>query len=84
MDITSMMACWTEQMGFPLIKVEKETFTDNEVTVDISQKWWLSDGSEPDKQQLWTVPLKASSGGEASLHTFVGEKHTIKIPLENG
>lgn len=83
MNVTEMMRCWTEQMGYPLIKVEKETFMDNEAVLEVSQKWWLSDGSAPDKQQLWTVPLKVNAGGEVSLNTFSTQNHTIKVRLPN-
>lgn len=61
--------------------MEAETFSDTKVLLEISQKWFLSDGSEPEPPQVWTVPLKVSTGGDVSLHMFRGEA-TDKLSVE--
>lgn len=90
MPVKEMMASWTEQMGFPLIKVTGETWESDKVTLDLEQSWFLSDGSsvEGDDEKKWCIPiLTCTETGTQKDMIFMREKTaTVAIPLssENG
>jgi len=86
MPIAEMMASWTEQMGFPLVKVVGEDWKANEVTLTLEQTWFLTDGSEPPedgKEKLWTIPIMSctSSGTQQDIMLMREKSATITIPL---
>ena len=44
-DINKMMSTWTLVKGYPYVKVVKEEWADNRVTITLEQAWFLQDGS---------------------------------------
>jgi len=88
MPIQEMMASWTEQMGFPLVRVVGETWKDNEVTFELDQTWFLADGSDltdEESKKMWTIPIMTcTEDGTQDDMTFMREKTaTITIPLSS-
>mmetsp|Transcript_17250 Transcript_17250/g.23737 ORF Transcript_17250/g.23737 Transcript_17250/m.23737 type:complete len:895 (-) Transcript_17250:165-2849(-) len=88
MPVKEMMASWTEQMGFPLLRVTKETWEDDKVTLELEQTWFLSDGSELSEEEAkkkWCIPLlTCTEDGTQADMTFMREKSaTVTIPLSN-
>lgn len=88
MPIQAMMKSWTEQMGFPVLKVLKEDFKDDQVVLELEQSWFLSDGSPVDEEgakKLWTIPiLTCSAAGTQQDMTLMRERTaTVSIPLED-
>ena len=86
MPVQEMMASWTEQMGFPLVKVTKEDWQDDKVVLELEQSWFLADGSEcpaDAKNKLWTIPiLTCTQEGTQADMVFMREKTaTLTIPL---
>lgn len=86
MPVGEMMASWTEQMGFPFLRILSEDWKDNKVTFKLEQKWFLSDGSELDaagEAKKWTIPiLTCTSTGKQEDMTLMREKNaSITIPL---
>jgi puromycin-sensitive aminopeptidase len=86
MPIQEMMASWTEQMGFPLVKVVKEDWQDDKVVLELEQSWFLADGSEcPEsgKDKLWTIPIltKTSAGTQADMILMREKTASVTIPL---
>ena len=67
-DIPSIMSTWTEQMGFPLVKVEQvEGAEGGKMKLKFTQSWFLADGSfdaEKDEDKIWTIPLAIQVGGQ--------------------
>lgn len=61
MPISELMASWTEQMGFPLLKVVKEDWQDDKVVLELEQIWFLADGSTVPEEKLWGKPLNGRS-----------------------
>ncbi|CAM9875213.1 unnamed protein product, partial [Discosporangium mesarthrocarpum] len=87
-DIGQLMRSWTEQMGHPMIKVTKETWTPTSVTLELQQSWFLADGSEPEKgeAQLWTVPLLVSTGSgekKAEVELMTEETYILEASCRN-
>ena len=88
MPVQEMMASWTEQMGFPLVKVIKEDWQDDKVVLELEQSWFLADGSEipvpaDGKEKLWTIPIMTcSKNGTQADMVFMREKTcSVTIPL---
>lgn len=87
MPIQEMMASWTEQMGFPIVKVLAEDWQDDKVILELEQSWFLADGSElpqDGKDKVWTIPiLTATPAGVSTDMVLMREKTaTITIPLK--
>lgn len=88
MPIPEMMASWTEQMGFPLVKVIGEDWQDDKVVLTLEQSWFLSDGSEPPedgKDKLWTIPIISctNSGAQQDMILMREKTATVTIPLKS-
>jgi len=86
MPIADMMASWTEQMGFPLVKVVGEDWQEDKVVLTLEQSWFLTDGSEPPvdgKDKTWTIPIMSctSAGTQQDLVLMREKTATITIPL---
>lgn len=86
MPVGEMMKSWTEQMGFPMIAVTKETWKDDSVELELEQKWFLSDGSaltDEEAKKKWTIPILTCTGAGTQVDmTLMREQTaTIKIPL---
>lgn len=86
MPVKEMMASWTEQMGFPLVKIVKENWQDDKVTFELEQSWFLSDGSTSENEsKTWTIPIMTCTDtGTQSDIIFMREKTaTVEIPLSS-
>jgi len=88
MPVAEMMTSWTEQMGFPLLRVTDETWSSDSVTLKLDQVWFLSDGgelTEEEKKKKWQIPiLTCTESGNQEDIVFMREKNvSITIPLSN-
>jgi puromycin-sensitive aminopeptidase len=88
LPVAEMMASWTEQKGFPLVKVISEDWQDDKVVLELEQSWFLADGAEiPDdgKSKLWTIPIITitSAGTQEDMTLMREKKATITIPLKS-
>ena len=88
MPIGELMKSWTEQMGFPMITVKKETWKPDCVELELEQQWFLSDGCELEPEEAekkWTIPiLTCTADGTQADMTLMREKvATITIPLSS-
>lgn len=88
LPVGEMMKSWTEQMGFPLLQVLNETWEDHQLTLELSQDWFLSDGSalsDEDQQKQWCVPIltSTSAGPVADMMVMREKTATITIPLSS-
>jgi len=89
MPVAEMMASWTEQMGFPMLKVVEEDWQSDKVTLKLEQSWFLSDGSELDAEgaaKKWTIPIMTcTADGAQTDMTLMREKTaSITIPISEG
>jgi len=88
MPVGEMMTSWTEQMGFPLLKVTKESWEETSVTLELEQVWFLSDGAEltPDEAaKKWTIPIMTctSDGTQQDMVLMRDRTASITIPLSS-
>jgi puromycin-sensitive aminopeptidase len=88
MPVAEMMASWTEQMGFPLLKVVKEDWQDDKVVLELEQSWFLADGSdlpEDGKNKLWTIPILTCTpaGTQEDMVVMREKTASVTIPLKS-
>ena len=88
MPVGEMMTSWTEQMGFPLLKVTKETWEETSVTLELEQMWFLSDGGEltaDEAMKKWTIPIMTctSNGTQQDMVLMRESVASITIPLSS-
>jgi len=84
MPVGELMKSWTEQMGFPMISVTKETWSDTSVELELEQQWFLSDGTKGDDAgKKWTIPILTctAEGIQADMTLMRETTATITIPL---
>jgi hypothetical protein len=79
------MASWTEQM----VKVTKETWQNDKVTLELEQLWFLSDGgglTAEETERKWTVPvITCTADGTQKDIVYMREKTaTIALPVQKG
>mmetsp|Transcript_85496 Transcript_85496/g.147813 ORF Transcript_85496/g.147813 Transcript_85496/m.147813 type:complete len:889 (-) Transcript_85496:87-2753(-) len=70
--IDQMMGSWTEQMGFPLLKVLNDP-SDGSDAVEVEQCWFLADGSiqAGDDSKAWFTPVLMGSDKGTAPVTFM-------------
>ena len=86
MPVKEMMASWTEQMGFPLIRITGETWETDKVILEVEQSWFLSDGSSVEgDEKLWCIPiLTCTEAGTQNDIIFMREKKAkVEVPLSS-
>eukprot|EP00549_Striatella_unipunctata_P025517 CAMPEP_0118704208 /NCGR_PEP_ID=MMETSP0800-20121206/19082_1 /TAXON_ID=210618 ORGANISM="Striatella unipunctata, Strain CCMP2910" /NCGR_SAMPLE_ID=MMETSP0800 /ASSEMBLY_ACC=CAM_ASM_000638 /LENGTH=712 /DNA_ID=CAMNT_0006606021 /DNA_START=29 /DNA_END=2164 /DNA_ORIENTATION=+ len=88
MPVRHLMASWTEQMGFPMVRITKEIWKEDKVILSLDQNWFLSDGlelTEAEMKKTWTIPILACTAkGMHEDLIFMREKTaSITIPLPN-
>jgi puromycin-sensitive aminopeptidase len=81
-----VMASWTDQMGFPLLTVRALAWAADmsTVTLDLEQRWFLSDGSEQPESasKLWSIPLLVTMGdGDALLHLGLMDSRKLRVTV---
>jgi aminopeptidase N len=79
--IDEMMGSWTEQMGFPLLKVLKDPLESGASEVEVEQSWFLADGSSQpgDDAKTWFVPVICGSDKGTSPVSFLEGSKAGKI-----
>jgi len=88
MPVGELMASWTEQMGFPLLRVTGEKWADDMVTLNLEQVWFLSDGtelSEEEQKKKWCIPIMTctAEGTQSEIVLMREKTATVTIPLAN-
>jgi len=72
-------------MGFPLVRVLKEDWQADKVTLELDQVWFLADGSElseKDAEKKWTIPITTctEAGTQADMTLMREKTATVTIP----
>ena len=62
--VGAVLGSWTDQMGFPVVRVGKARVADDTIKFTVRQSWFLADGSAPPghDSKCWKIPLWASVG----------------------
>lgn len=89
LPVQELMASWTEQMGFPMLKVTKETWEDDKVTLELEQMWFLTDGAEltaEEAERKWTVPVITCTedGIQEDIVYMRVKTASVTVPIKKG
>jgi puromycin-sensitive aminopeptidase len=81
--VEKIMSTWTQQMGFPVLKVNEEKKGDTRV-VTVSQEKFTADGSQDESGSLWMVPVTVStaSSPDSTVHKFVLETKETTVTID--
>ena len=62
--VGAVMSSWTDQLGFPMLRVSKIRPDNGAIKFKVKQKWFLADGSSPpgSDTKSWKIPLLATYG----------------------
>lgn len=55
------MASWTEQMGYPLLRVTKAELSPTVAEITVEQSWFLMDGSSSVSDHATQEPLASTT-----------------------
>ena len=81
--VTSIMNSWTNQMGYPVLRVESNR-TPQELELTLHQERFVYDrllGGDEQEPEVWRVPVAVSSGGgEPTSAVMDGRQARISIP----
>lgn len=87
-DMPTLMATWTEQMGYPYLTIVSERYVaeSRSVELELEQNWFLTDGSstpEENAAKIWSIPLIfATSQSVSDVATVMSSKRQrFSIPV---
>lgn len=82
-DIPTIMASWTQQMGHPYLSVLSEQWSESSLTIELEQNWFLADGGVGTEEKLWNIPVIFATSGAMSESAVImnGKRQTFVIPL---
>ncbi|MBI4550281.1 MAG: M1 family metallopeptidase [Candidatus Omnitrophica bacterium] len=83
--VSSLMAAYTRQPGYPLVSVESRRRGEN-LTLSLEQSRFLFDGAEDRDNLRWKVPVAMTGAGLGKQHlTLLGGRRTsIRLPVPPG
>ncbi|XP_050478927.1 puromycin-sensitive aminopeptidase isoform X1 [Bombus huntii] len=83
-DVRSVMSTWTEQQGFPVVRVQHRQEGSDRI-LSLSQERFLADGSVDTGNSLWIIPISISTSKnpeECVLKALFDEK-TKEFKVKN-
>jgi len=82
-DVAELMRVWTTVTGYPYLKVLSETWSETEVRLTLEQSRFLSDGTEGETSDVWSIPLLFASEDSVSTQAVIMDKkvQTFAIPI---
>ncbi len=76
-DVSGVAASWTDQQGFPLVRVDTRCEAGQQV-VTLAQSRFSSHGADP-SGQLWKIPLRMARGKQMTTLLLDTPQHTLKF-----
>ena len=82
--VTSIMNSWTNQMGYPVLRVESDT-TGKDLELTLHQERFVYDrllGGDEQEPEVWQVPVSVSSGGNEPTSTVMDSRQvSMTVPV---
>mmetsp|Transcript_82526 Transcript_82526/g.238452 ORF Transcript_82526/g.238452 Transcript_82526/m.238452 type:complete len:886 (-) Transcript_82526:40-2697(-) len=72
--VAEMMSSWTQQMGFPVLKVLKDPLAAGATEIEVEQSWFLADGaalSGEDAAKAWVAPVLVGTDAGSAPAAFL-------------
>lgn len=83
--VGTVMSTWIKKMGFPVVTVSTQTpATETGATLTLTQSKFCADGSQPEEEHLWMIPISVSTSQNpnaiATSIVLNTKQTTITIP----
>jgi len=90
-DVETLMGSWIKDVGYPVVTIEDYKESNNETTLTLTQKRFLSSGDmtpeEEAKYATWWIPLGITTHASPNKpleNIFTEKKQTITVPYPEG
>ncbi|XP_065074613.1 puromycin-sensitive aminopeptidase [Ochlerotatus camptorhynchus] len=81
--VGSIMSTWIKQMGFPVVKILSSEQKENSRVLKLQQEKFCADGCQAEKKSHWMIPIIISTPSSSHAHTFIMDKETVEVVVEN-
>jgi len=90
-DVEKLMGSWIKDVGYPLVNIENSKQENNEYTLSLTQKRFISSGNmtpeEEAKYATWWIPLGITTHATPDQpinSIFMEKKQTVSVPYPEG
>ncbi|XP_011182080.1 puromycin-sensitive aminopeptidase isoform X2 [Zeugodacus cucurbitae] len=83
--VAKVMSTWIKLKGFPVVSVESVQQGDNQRVLKLTQNKFTADGSAPDGDYTWVIPVTISTSRdpEKIAKTFLLDQKSMEVVLDN-
>ncbi|XP_055532156.1 puromycin-sensitive aminopeptidase [Wyeomyia smithii] len=78
-----IMTTWIKQMGFPVVRLVSSEQKGNKRTLKLQQEKFCADGCQAETKCLWMIPIMVSTPTAAHAHTFIMDKETVEVTIDD-
>nr|XP_036220181.1 puromycin-sensitive aminopeptidase-like isoform X2 [Bactrocera oleae] len=83
--VAKVMSTWIKLKGFPVVSVESVQKGDNQRLLKLTQNKFTADGSAPDGDYTWVIPVTVSTSRDPNkiAKTFLLDQKSMEVVLED-
>ncbi len=78
-DVAAVAASWTDQPGFPLVRVRSRC-EGSRMVLDVAQQRFGFDTAHAGSKQVWRIPLHIARGAQRSTLMLTQARQTHRLP----
>ncbi len=79
-DVASVAASWTDQPGFPLVRVRAACEGGRVTVLHLEQRRFGLDAAQAESTQLWQIPVRIARGANRSTLLLKQARETHRLP----
>ncbi|XP_061395551.1 puromycin-sensitive aminopeptidase isoform X1 [Musca vetustissima] len=83
--VAEVMSTWIKLKGFPVVSVEDKQLEGNKRLLRLSQSKFTADGSKPDGDYIWVIPITVSTSKnpQSIAKTFLLNEKSMEVTLDD-
>ncbi|XP_050337448.1 puromycin-sensitive aminopeptidase isoform X2 [Bactrocera neohumeralis] len=83
--VAKVMSTWIKLKGFPVVSVESVQNSDNQRLLKLTQNKFTADGSAPDGDYTWVIPVTVSTSRDPNkiAKTFLLDQKSMEVVLDD-
>ncbi|CAD7003787.1 unnamed protein product [Ceratitis capitata] len=83
--VAKVMSTWIKLKGFPVVSVESIQKGDNQRVLKLTQNKFTADGSAPDGDYTWVIPVNISTSRDPNkiAKTFLLDQKSMEVVLDD-
>ncbi|XP_062708639.1 puromycin-sensitive aminopeptidase isoform X3 [Aedes albopictus] len=81
--VGSIMSTWIKQMGFPVVKILSSEQKGTTRVLKLEQEKFCADGCRAEQKCHWMIPIIISTPNSSYAHTFIMDKETVEVEVDN-